>query len=252
MILKLDSLTKIYKDKVALDGITFSFTPGIYGLLGPNGAGKSTMMNLITDNLNPTKGSVLLDGKTIDEVGSEYRKLLGYMPQQQNIYPELSLSLHVSRIYRDARRLFGRGPMKDYLWFSIFSGKSAEGEIPSFFFGIDPEGYSYGMDYWGNTADVMTRYRRAILANPAPMLDLVRKFSKQDQFQLAGPLYARSKGTVDPLLQSWFDRRYLTLIHERPHDETGFSPALARDMLSGFDTLIPLYRYLLTVVRQAQ
>lgn len=91
MILKLDSLTKIYKDKVALDGITFSFTPGIYGLLGPNGAGKSTMMNLITDNLNPTKGSVLLDGKTIDEVGSEYRKLLGYMPQQQNIYPELSL-----------------------------------------------------------------------------------------------------------------------------------------------------------------
>lgn len=91
MILKLDSLTKIYKDKVALDEITFSFTPGIYGLLGPNGAGKSTMMNLITDNLNPTKGSVLLDGKTIDELGSEYRKLLGYMPQQQNIYPELSL-----------------------------------------------------------------------------------------------------------------------------------------------------------------
>lgn len=91
MILKLEGLTKDYKDKVALDGITFSFTPGIYGLLGPNGAGKSTMMNLITDNLNPTKGRVLLDEKSIDELGSEYRKLLGYMPQQQNIYPELSL-----------------------------------------------------------------------------------------------------------------------------------------------------------------
>lgn len=91
MILKLEGLTKNYKDKVALDGITFSFTPGIYGLLGPNGAGKSTMMNLITDNLNPTKGRVLLDEKSIDELGSEYRKLLGYMPQQQNIYPELSL-----------------------------------------------------------------------------------------------------------------------------------------------------------------
>ncbi len=91
MILKLEGLTKNYKDKVALDGITFSFTPGIYGLLGPNGAGKSTMMNLITDNLTPTKGRVLLDEKSIDELGSEYRKLLGYMPQQQNIYPELSL-----------------------------------------------------------------------------------------------------------------------------------------------------------------
>ena len=91
MILKIEGLTKIYKDKTALDGITFSFTPGIYGLLGPNGAGKSTMMNLITDNLVPTKGRVTLDEKTITELGSEYRKLLGYMPQQQNIYPDLSL-----------------------------------------------------------------------------------------------------------------------------------------------------------------
>lgn len=91
MTLGLEGLTKTYKDKVALNNITFSFTPGIYGLLGPNGAGKSTMMNLITDNLTPTKGRILLDGRNIDELGSEYRKLLGYMPQQQNIYPELSL-----------------------------------------------------------------------------------------------------------------------------------------------------------------
>ena len=91
MTLQLEGLTKVYKDKVALDDITFSFTPGIYGLLGPNGAGKSTMMNLITDNLTPTKGRVLLDEKSIDELGAGYRKLLGYMPQQQNIYPGLSL-----------------------------------------------------------------------------------------------------------------------------------------------------------------
>lgn len=45
MILELNELTKKYKDKVALDNVNFSFTPGIYGLLGPNGAGKSTMMN---------------------------------------------------------------------------------------------------------------------------------------------------------------------------------------------------------------
>lgn len=91
MILKLEELTKIYKDTTALDNITFSFTSGIYGLLGPNGAGKSTMMNLITDNLKPTRGRVLLDNCSIEKMGKEYRKLLGYMPQQQNIYPELSL-----------------------------------------------------------------------------------------------------------------------------------------------------------------
>lgn len=91
MILKLEELTKIYKDTTALDNITFSFTSGIYGLLGPNGAGKSTMMNLITDNLKPTRGRVLLDDCSIEKMGKEYRKLLGYMPQQQNIYPELTL-----------------------------------------------------------------------------------------------------------------------------------------------------------------
>ncbi|MBR7019768.1 MAG: ATP-binding cassette domain-containing protein [Lachnospiraceae bacterium] len=91
MKLDLEGLTKTYKDKVALSEITFSFTPGIYGLLGPNGAGKSTMMNLITDNLVPDGGRVLLDGKSIRELGAGYRKLLGYMPQQQNIYPDITL-----------------------------------------------------------------------------------------------------------------------------------------------------------------
>ena len=60
MTLELEGLTKVYKDKTALDDVSFSFTPGIYGLLGPNGAGKSTMMNLISDNLTPSKGRVLL------------------------------------------------------------------------------------------------------------------------------------------------------------------------------------------------
>lgn len=68
MTLELEGLTKVYKDKTALDDVSFSFTPGIYGLLGPNGAGKSTMMNLISDNLTPSKGRVLLDGRGIDEL----------------------------------------------------------------------------------------------------------------------------------------------------------------------------------------
>ena len=92
MTLELEGLTKVYKDKTALDDVSFSFTPGIYGLLGPNGAGKSTMMNLISDNLTPSKGRVLLDGRGIDELGSEYRKLLGYMPQQQQLYETFTVT----------------------------------------------------------------------------------------------------------------------------------------------------------------
>ena len=78
--LQLSELTKKYNDKLALDHITFSFTSGIYGLLGPNGAGKSTMMNLITDNISPTSGRILIDDRNIKDIDKEYRKLLGYMP----------------------------------------------------------------------------------------------------------------------------------------------------------------------------
>ena len=91
-ILRFENISKTFPGVKALNNISFEIRRGdVHVLLGENGAGKSTMMNLISDNLTPSKGRVLLDGRGIDELGSEYRKLLGYMPQQQNIYPELSL-----------------------------------------------------------------------------------------------------------------------------------------------------------------
>lgn len=91
MELVLNNITKKYNDKVALDNISYNFSPGIYGLLGPNGAGKSTMLKLITDNLSTTEGDILLDGISINTLKANYRKYLGYTPQQQNIYPQLTL-----------------------------------------------------------------------------------------------------------------------------------------------------------------
>ena len=67
----------------AVKDFSVCFTPGVYGLLGPNGAGKSTLMNMITENLEPDSGKILLDGTEIKKLGADYRGLLGYMPQQQ-------------------------------------------------------------------------------------------------------------------------------------------------------------------------
>ena len=64
-----------------------TFSEGIYGLLGPNGAGKSTLMKLITRNIKPTAGEIYLDGTDIHTLKREYQRLIGYMPQQQAIYP---------------------------------------------------------------------------------------------------------------------------------------------------------------------
>lgn len=86
MELRLDDVTKKYGDKVALDGFSYTFHPGIYGILGANGAGKSTMMNLITDNLRRDGGSITFDGTEIRKLGADYRRILGYMTQQQGLY----------------------------------------------------------------------------------------------------------------------------------------------------------------------
>ncbi len=86
MELCLDRVTKKYGEKVALDHFTYTFQRGIYGILGANGAGKSTMMNLITDNLRRDGGSITFDGVEIRKMGGVYRRILGYMTQQQGLY----------------------------------------------------------------------------------------------------------------------------------------------------------------------
>lgn len=87
MELKLEHISKEYKNTTALDDFSMIFSEGIYGLLGPNGAGKSTLMKLITRNIKPTAGEIYLDGTDIHTLKREYQRLIGYMPQQQAIYP---------------------------------------------------------------------------------------------------------------------------------------------------------------------
>ncbi|MBR4027073.1 MAG: ATP-binding cassette domain-containing protein [Lachnospiraceae bacterium] len=90
MKLEIRNLTKTYGQIQALKGVTFTLENGIYGLLGPNGAGKSTLIHLLTDNIKREKGTILWNGTEILNLGKEYRKLLGYMPQQQGYYEDFS------------------------------------------------------------------------------------------------------------------------------------------------------------------
>ncbi|MCI8833339.1 MAG: ATP-binding cassette domain-containing protein [Clostridia bacterium] len=89
-MLELCNISKKYKEKIALNDVSLKLDNGIYGLLGPNGAGKSTLMNIITGNLEPTEGNIKWEGKEVKELGSNYRSLLGYAPQQQGMYETFS------------------------------------------------------------------------------------------------------------------------------------------------------------------
>ena len=86
-MLSVEHVTKRYGAFTALEDISLTLTPGVYGLLGPNGAGKTTLMKMLSTLLFPTKGQILWDGEDILALGAEYRGLLGYLPQQFGYYP---------------------------------------------------------------------------------------------------------------------------------------------------------------------
>ncbi len=96
MKLELINLTKQYGNFTALDHVNITFTEGIYGILGANGAGKSTMMNLLTDNIPRTEGQILFDGTDILKLGKDFRRVLGYMPQQQGYYEHMTAQTFLS------------------------------------------------------------------------------------------------------------------------------------------------------------
>ena len=81
MELKIEHLSKQFKDKTAVNDVNLTLTPGIWGLLGANGAGKTTLMRMIADIMTPTNGAVYYDGKGIRELGEVYRSKFGFLPQ---------------------------------------------------------------------------------------------------------------------------------------------------------------------------
>lgn len=89
-ILSIQDLTKKYGDLVALDHFSAEFMPGVYGILGANGAGKSTLMNLITDSIHRDGGAICFMGREILDWKEKFRAQLGYMPQQQGMYEQMS------------------------------------------------------------------------------------------------------------------------------------------------------------------
>ena len=91
MKLELDGLTKEFGDFTAVNHINLTMTNGVYGLLGVNGAGKTTLMRMLCTLLKPTSGTICCNGKDIFNMDSEYRKLLGYLPQDFGFYPEFTV-----------------------------------------------------------------------------------------------------------------------------------------------------------------
>ena len=91
MELRLTEVTKSFRDVNAVDHVSGTLGNGVYGLLGVNGAGKTTLMRILCTLIKPTAGEVTWDGQDIFSLGGEYRKLLGYLPQEFGCYPDFTV-----------------------------------------------------------------------------------------------------------------------------------------------------------------
>lgn len=91
MELKIANLTKEFKDITAVNDVNYSMHEGVYGLLGVNGAGKTTLMRMLCTLLKPDRGEITWNGQDIFAMDGEYRRILGYLPQDFGYYPDFTV-----------------------------------------------------------------------------------------------------------------------------------------------------------------
>ena len=91
MTLNPDHLRKSYDERLVVDDVCLEIEDGeIFGLLGPNGAGKTTTMSIVAGLVNADAGEVRLGGDVLNTRDPERRRVLGVVPQDLAIYPDLS------------------------------------------------------------------------------------------------------------------------------------------------------------------
>ncbi len=91
-MIKVEHLTRKYKDFAAVNNVSFEIGQGeIVGLLGHNGAGKTTIMKMMTGYLEPTEGNIIIDGLDIGKQRRKIQKKIGYLPENCPVYPEMTV-----------------------------------------------------------------------------------------------------------------------------------------------------------------
>ncbi len=155
--------------------------------------------------------------------------------------PERGFEAHCSRIYRDARRLFGRGPYKDNLWF-VICREEQHRLGPAYWFEIGRVSWSAGVGFWDASPATMEAYRRQIDANPARFERLLD--GMDPDWRLWGETYKRPKGERGARLDPWYNRKYISVGLEKDHGSALYAETLPEALAALYARLTPLYDFL--------
>jgi len=153
----------------------------------------------------------------------------------------------LARIYKDARRVRDGEPYRCNLWFSIERPSEEWAATPVFWFDLGPENWSYGLGYYQARPLTMAKFRARIDHNPKKFEKLIAPLDKQDEFILDGDEYKRKKEAPSPKTAVWYNRKSFSLIHQQQNGGELFSPELANRIVGGYQFLMPLYDYLITL-----
>lgn len=159
-------------------------------------------------------------------------------------YPKMEWQCHISRIYRDARRLFGRGPYKERLWFTVYPA-AVGNHGPAFWFEIGAAQYSYGFGFFEVTPAMMERYRSGIDANPARFERLAMTIERIPGFGVTGPEYKRPKGDRGELINKWYNRKWAGAEHSADLEGIAFTPELVDTLVGDYKKCMPMFEYFL-------
>ena len=159
-----------------------------------------------------------------------------FLEKSGNIYK-------VSRIYRDMR-MHPPELYKDSLWICIRQDVEWWGENPCLYFEINPEGVDYGFFLWGPRPAVMENFRRAIAANPAEFLDMIRQVESATGMPIAAECYKRPKPCENEELAPFFawKGKIGCIVHE-DFSEAIFGPELEGRVSEFLQKLLPIYDY---------
>lgn len=162
--------------------------------------------------------------------------------------PEYGLISKVTRIYRDARRLHGRGPYKESLWFSVEQPSEMWTAHPTFWFELMPEGWTYGMGYYLPKPLTMMKLRARIDREPGSMEALTRRLERQDEFTLETEDYKKPRSAApSALLEPWYKMKSFSICHTDKLTDELFSRDIVERLKTGFAFLLPYYDYFVTL-----